>query len=544
MNDIIKLLDLEDSNIIVTNVGIIDRCKILTLETPPDIRFCPLCGYRMHSRGITERTINHPVLQDSYHLILKLRQRRWRCTNDSCRHTENETFNFVNKRSRTTNVTDWMIVDAFRDLSSSASDIARKFNTSDTHVLEVFSRYVSMSRFPLSEAISIDEVHLDMDKDCKYALVIQDFLTGDTIDLVKSRRQDVTEPYFASIPKSERYAVKYLITDMYNEYIRYVDKYFPNAKSVVDSFHVVQWINSSLDKYIRDLLGKFKERDEQLQIVRSMEAGRVVHLPMSDEVYLLKNYRFFLLQSPDNIVYHQDPHIDRHFRYLMNSYDYEREFFSVDPNLKELKHLRDLYLVFNRNNAGKPQKASSELDNLIDIYRNCDQPIFVDFARLLKKYRAPIINSFVLLDRYTNNGDLIVSRLSNGPIESLNRKAKDLQRLGRGYRNFDNLRNRFLFATRQSPALNGRPIQDKDGPVSLRFKNTVDKSRQRVLAAELDDLLEMYPDISKDELKAVRHWVADGNSPFKNPDFIYDAPGGTIADFIAASRILDEAFND
>ena len=57
-------------------------------------------------------------------------------------------------------------------------------------------------------------------------------------------------------------------------------------------------------------------------------------------------------------------------------------------------------------------------------------------------------------------------------------------------------------------------------------------------------LLEMYPDISKDELKAVRHWVADGNSPFKNPDFIYDAHGGTIADFITASRILDEAFND
>ena len=54
----------------------------------------------------------------------------------------------------------------------------------------------------------------------------------------------------------------------------------------------------------------------------------------------------------------------------------------------------------------------------------------------------------------------------------------------------------------------------------------------------------MYPDISKDELKAVRHWVADGNSPFKNPDFIYDAHGGTIADFITASRILDEAFND
>ena len=55
-------------------------------------------------------------------------------------------------------------------------------------------------------------------------LVIQDFLTGDPIDLLKSRRQNVTEPYFAAIPKEERFAVKYLISDMNNEYLRYVER--------------------------------------------------------------------------------------------------------------------------------------------------------------------------------------------------------------------------------------------------------------------------------------------------------------------------------
>ena len=47
------------------------------------------------------------------------------------------------------------------------------------------------------------------------------------------------------------------------------------------------------------------------------------------------------------------------------------------------------------------------------------------------------------------------SRLSNGPIESLNRKVKDLKRMGRGYRNFEHFRNRFLYATRNNPVLNG-----------------------------------------------------------------------------------------
>ncbi|WP_418888143.1 transposase [Mogibacterium diversum] len=36
------------------------------------------------------------------------------------------------------------------------------------------------------------------------------------------------------------------------------------------------------------------------------------------------------------------------------------------------------------------------------------------------------------------------SRLFNGLIESLNRKVKDLRRLGRGFRYFEHMRNRFL----------------------------------------------------------------------------------------------------
>ena len=39
-----------------------------------------------------------------------------------------------------------------------------------------------------------------------------------------SRRQSETEPYFAAIPKEERFAVRYLISDMNNDYLSYVGK--------------------------------------------------------------------------------------------------------------------------------------------------------------------------------------------------------------------------------------------------------------------------------------------------------------------------------
>lgn len=323
----------------------------------------------MHSRGIKTRTINHPVLQDSFALEIRLRQRRWRCTNERCKYEENESFNFVDKHCRNTRATDLLIVSEFRNLSMSASEIAAKFNTSDTHALDVFNRFVQMERLPLGEAVSVDEVYLDMADDCKYALVLQNFSTGDTIDLLKSRKQNVTEGYFASIPKEERFAVRYLISDMYNEYIRYVDKYFPNAISVVDSFHVVQWIRFELEQYVRNLQNEFEQRDRERQKMAPFNAsGRQQKLPISDEVYLLKNYRFFLLSNEDSITRYDEPHMDRHFHYFMNTAEYERRFFAVTPRLEELRRLRNLYTDFNKRNAGKPQKAAVEIEELIEIY--------------------------------------------------------------------------------------------------------------------------------------------------------------------------------
>ena len=240
MNSITELLNLEDLEIIISDIQIQGTTKTLTLETQPCTHFCPSCGFKMHSRGVKKRTVNHPIFQDNYSLVLILKQRRWRCTNPDCRYDISESFRFVNKNRRTTNATEMLIVDAYRNLMETSVSIANRFHVSDTYAHEVFDRYVKMDRLPLTDAISIDEVFLDMDEYCKYALLIQDFHTGDPIDLLRSRRVSVTEPYFVSIPPEERNAVKYLVSDMYNQYIAYVDKYFPNAVPVVDSFHVIQ----------------------------------------------------------------------------------------------------------------------------------------------------------------------------------------------------------------------------------------------------------------------------------------------------------------
>ena len=455
-NNIIEFLDLEDPDIIVTDITTTDMQKVITIESVPSKHFCPVCRSRMYSRGIKTRTVHHPILQDGFDVILKVRQRRWRCINSICEYETNESFRFVNKGRRYTNASDMLIVNEFRRLTRSARDIARQFNTTDSNVLNIFDRYVDMKRLPLTDAISLDEVYLDMDENCKYTLVIQDFHTGNTIDILPSRRSNVTLPYFANIPKEERFAVKYLISDMYNEYLDYPRKYFPNAVSVVDSFHVIQWLNHSIDEFLRSLWRDFKDRDMQRKQQLELEAGRSLYIPLSDEIYLLQNYKWLMLKNQSNINYHYESRIDKHFHYLMNTFDYEQKFYDIHPDLREIHYLKEEYIRFNERNAGSPDTASVELDELIARYKSCGYEMFQTFARLLQKHRDAIINSFIMVEKIGVGNLQYETRLSNGPIESLNRKAKDLKRQGRGYRNFGHLRNRFLFATRANAPLNGR----------------------------------------------------------------------------------------
>lgn len=461
MNHIITMLNLEDENLQVDSLDINENIKTLTLSKLVVPHFCPQCGTKMHSRGIRKRKVNHPMLQDGYQVYLILRQRRWRCTNPICNHELNEEFKFVEQRRRSTNITDLLIVEDFRDITNTAVKIAAKFNVSDTQALSLFDRYVGMHRLPLPEYLCIDEVFLDMCNDGKYALMLMDFITGEPVDILPSRRDKITEPYFSGIPKEERMQVKYLITDMYNPYLNYTNRYFPHAKSVVDSFHVVQWICNLLDGFLRTLLKQSKERDEEKRKQMEIQQKKEIRYYRSTDTYLLQKHRWVLLRNQEHINYNSKSHYDRSFHRYMDTYTYEEAFLQLHPDLRELRDLKELYIQFNSRNAGNPEQAAVELSHIIEFYRSCRFKIFHEFADRLEKYQNPIIESFHL-ERCFRSGKEKESRLSNGPMESLNRKPKDLKRAGRGYLNFEHVRNRILFATRKDAPILAVPKTTKE----------------------------------------------------------------------------------
>ena len=98
-----------------------------------------------------------------------------------------------------------------------------------------------------------------------------------------------------------------------------------------------------------------------------------------------------------------------------------------------------------------------------------------DFASFLKRNLRPIVNSFTRIKVYRKSARTekeYYARLSNGPMESFNRKPKDLKRDSRGFSDFNYTHNRILLATRKNPSIKEVPkfmdhILSKKGNVSL-----------------------------------------------------------------------------
>jgi transposase len=200
MNSITNLLDLEDTDIEITDIQIQGQTKTLTLSTPPVSHFCPSCGFRMYSRGIKKRTINHPILQDNYSLVLILKQRRWRCTNPECLYDTSESFKFVNRQRRTTNATDMLIVDAYRNLLETSVSIAKKFHVSDSHAHDVFNRYVKLDRLTLTDPQD-DPVYQFLDKKRAQGKPYYVYMTAGANKFLRIYYGRVKE-YLSSLPES------------------------------------------------------------------------------------------------------------------------------------------------------------------------------------------------------------------------------------------------------------------------------------------------------------------------------------------------------
>lgn len=68
------------------------------------------------------------------------------------------------------------------------------------------------------------------------------------MDIVENRQQQYLMNYFMMYSLKARRAVKIVTMDMYSPYIGLIEGCFPNAKIIIDRFHIAQHLNRALNQ--------------------------------------------------------------------------------------------------------------------------------------------------------------------------------------------------------------------------------------------------------------------------------------------------------
>ena len=100
----------------------------------------------------------------------------------------------------------------------------------------------------LPEAICIDEFKSVKNIDGAMSFVFADYQSKSIIDIVEDRRLHSLTEYFSRFSLEARNNVKYICMDMYTPYISLVNSIFPNAKIVLDKFHIVNLVNRAFNQ--------------------------------------------------------------------------------------------------------------------------------------------------------------------------------------------------------------------------------------------------------------------------------------------------------
>ena len=355
---------------------------------------CPHClaeTRRVHDYHM--RTIRDLELRGKP-LVLCYLRRRYVCPECGKRFAENCTF--AGKYQRFTHQVTRRIMDLLRRRSS-VKDIAALTGTSVSGVMRCLKHMPTMRPMRLPSAISFDEFKGNVNGE-KFQCIVTDPLARRVFDILPNRTVSGIQDYLKLFPNRDE--VKYVVMDMNKGFRDVARTFFPNARIVIDRFHVVRYCTWALDNVRREVQK---------------------HLPDAQRKYF-KRSRRLLLAHRENLSDVDRLAIDVMLRFsdrLAQAYALKESFFSfmAAPDRKTAEHRLDMFLAA------------------------CDRlklPEFEACRNMLRNWRPYILNAFDI-------------PLSNGFTEGCNNAIKALKRVAFGFRNFRSFRARILLTLQPYP---------------------------------------------------------------------------------------------
>ncbi|WP_208560772.1 ISL3 family transposase [Marinilactibacillus kalidii] len=255
-NDIKKLLNIQDESITLTRIeketvkGRLTNIVRGTITYTP--KGCPKCGtintqYRVIKYGskLTKIVWNHVA---GYPTRLYLKKQRFFCKSCkqtfSARSSEVEEHCFISRK-----VKQHIGFQSGEDLSKKY--IAEDHTVSPTTVKRIISHFAQIY-YPVYQSLPscllFDEFKSVKNVKGSMSFIYADGDTHEVIDILPDRRKAYLKLHFQKYPLKVRKQVKFVVIDMNAAYEFFIRELFPNAKMIIDRFHIVQLINRSLNR--------------------------------------------------------------------------------------------------------------------------------------------------------------------------------------------------------------------------------------------------------------------------------------------------------
>lgn len=364
-----------------------DYLVIASSTVPPTC--CPKCqSLEFNKHGTREPTFMD-VPTHGKRLGIRVIRQRYRCK--SCGNVFIDPLMGMDEDHAMTNRLVKFIQE--QSLLRTFTSIADDVGVDEKLIRNIFRAYVdvleSQHIIQTPKWLGIDEIHVLGNPRC----VLTNVRERTLIDMLKTRNKPMVEQYLMKMPN--RQSIEVVTMDMWQPYRDAVAGAIPQAKIVVDRFHVVKMANKALDELRKSLkAGMTTTQKRQL---------------MRDRYVLLKRHAD--LQPKDLLLL--ETWIGN-IPTLGTAYKLKEMLFDL-YELKDKKEAEDRYQTWRDTLEANPEVA----------------PFFSDLVRAITNWHDPIFNYFDF-------------KITNGYTEAINGLIKVANRIGRGY-SFEAIRAKMLF---------------------------------------------------------------------------------------------------
>lgn len=216
-------------------------------------------------------------------------------------------------------------------------------------------------------------------------VTVANLLTGKPVHILQDDRKATVVNFLKQLPAAVAEKIDEVAVDMRMGFVRAIEQTLPNARIVIDHFHVIQDANKRVNE-------ARKIEDDVQQKIKGNGPRRI-------------NWKVLVTARE-----HLQPVQEQQLAKYLSWYPAISTFYACKESL------RDMYKSSSKETARK------RLDALIAQMKRSDYPELWIWARTLTTYKEYILNYF---DNHT----------TNATTEGLHRKFKLIQRTAYGFRN-------------------------------------------------------------------------------------------------------------